>query len=1053
MEYHNIRNMISSSINYSVFQIKNLNKDTKEMLVGNMTSKIIKDSNIERMLTTEKINIILKSLSTDTSVKKDIIAQIKKLNIVNVISAIDSDIKNGKNTYKTISKYFEELKQLTNIYFDIEYSDKYIMLLIQGLLKNMTEEQVMSIISSVKSTMKMLGGYEKIDIVIDEEKVDIQVGNSISNFLTNNNFDIEEERLNYIHKINTTELNKILKQCEHCEYDCNDFFSKLFMPYINNLSGDRTQYISGNIFNQFLNTCVMTKYLSNQIKEFLSRSEYMKVIISKNKYSIANEYINMLTGHVDMSEYKNLMSSTIEKSYTKSSSFVLINQYSKYVDTSGMTKDFRKNNLEVVLEIMKTVGQTTLKNFITNILFENISIVNELEGIDILTYYQLEQLVISNKFIKVCRGKKKILSGKLIRKIIYHVFNKYGKLNATQEKKEEDKVEKVDILNMNFDAQYLEEKEEKFLNKGISYCKSKRINLCNFKNLMEEQGCDVSDINEEIRQIDNEINKYFMGMSEVDAINENVADLHEYIDQVEGEKETENITSVINYYSKITSSADDNWKVPFEKIEEATKVNTINGALDNIINKYEKEFAKEERKENKENFTVLQSKMIERQIESTLKTFDIKYNTNTSDNTCRIISFVKQNMNNLIKSELYKSYNNKFIVQNLINETITLFCIIFCLMNSDIELKSIYDDIDAISENVKNMGKKLYVKSMDTQGIFKGKYNEKVYVDFGDRVELIDSDDIVMTGSLERKNVIVIKGNHKGVIGTVYKEMSDYVMMTKDIYGKTGTLSIASLKSIKVLKEHVKMYKCQYNDSTLLIDSEIASFFKTKPEDIYPLAKFYYNKNINSSNNENFSFIYSISLKMFNKMKKEEISIFETCKSLKIQFEDGKKTLIGYKKNGDKKFISQKKRVLIIKREYMNAIKVVKNIGNKKNLYLKNNDIKKGCIKYGIEDNTLFIIDNSNKYNAKYTNSSNDHKSFRKKCISTEEKKYTMNKAIDIVSNMLENLMAKCPICLESLDEKITTACNHDFHESCLNTWSKTNDTCPLCRHDLKETC
>ena len=46
-------------------------------------------------------------------------------------------------------------------------------------------------------------------------------------------------------------------------------------------------------------------------------------------------------------------------------------------------------------------------------------------------------------------------------------------------------------------------------------------------------------------------------------------------------------------------------------------------------------------------------------------------------------------------------------------------------------------------------------------------------------------------------------------------------------------------------------------------------------------------------------------------------------------------------------------------------------------------------------------------------------------------------------------MTTKCPICLDSLDKIFTTVCNHDFHESCINTWLETRNTCPMCRHML----
>ena len=44
-----------------------------------------------------------------------------------------------------------------------------------------------------------------------------------------------------------------------------------------------------------------------------------------------------------------------------------------------------------------------------------------------------------------------------------------------------------------------------------------------------------------------------------------------------------------------------------------------------------------------------------------------------------------------------------------------------------------------------------------------------------------------------------------------------------------------------------------------------------------------------------------------------------------------------------------------------------------------------------------------------------------------------------------------CSICLEPLNKyKIKkTVCNHVFHESCLNNWTK---NCPMCRHEYLET-
>jgi SUMO ligase MMS21 Smc5/6 complex component len=43
-----------------------------------------------------------------------------------------------------------------------------------------------------------------------------------------------------------------------------------------------------------------------------------------------------------------------------------------------------------------------------------------------------------------------------------------------------------------------------------------------------------------------------------------------------------------------------------------------------------------------------------------------------------------------------------------------------------------------------------------------------------------------------------------------------------------------------------------------------------------------------------------------------------------------------------------------------------------------------------------------------------------------------------------------CPICLEKMDDafSLTSACNHTFHETCLNKWLEKSPTCPYCRTD-----
>ena len=43
-----------------------------------------------------------------------------------------------------------------------------------------------------------------------------------------------------------------------------------------------------------------------------------------------------------------------------------------------------------------------------------------------------------------------------------------------------------------------------------------------------------------------------------------------------------------------------------------------------------------------------------------------------------------------------------------------------------------------------------------------------------------------------------------------------------------------------------------------------------------------------------------------------------------------------------------------------------------------------------------------------------------------------------------------CVICLDIINgSHVTTPCNHKMHNKCLTQWLLTEDTCPLCRHDI----
>ena len=54
---------------------------------------------------------------------------------------------------------------------------------------------------------------------------------------------------------------------------------------------------------------------------------------------------------------------------------------------------------------------------------------------------------------------------------------------------------------------------------------------------------------------------------------------------------------------------------------------------------------------------------------------------------------------------------------------------------------------------------------------------------------------------------------------------------------------------------------------------------------------------------------------------------------------------------------------------------------------------------------------------------------------------------------MQSDSSTECTICLLDYNDetKTKTECNHFFHQECLDKWLETNNSCPLCRTELKK--
>jgi len=68
----------------------------------------------------------------------------------------------------------------------------------------------------------------------------------------------------------------------------------------------------------------------------------------------------------------------------------------------------------------------------------------------------------------------------------------------------------------------------------------------------------------------------------------------------------------------------------------------------------------------------------------------------------------------------------------------------------------------------------------------------------------------------------------------------------------------------------------------------------------------------------------------------------------------------------------------------------------------------------------------------------------------SENANHSQQRRVDFSIEVFVDEDIECCICMEkNAQEWIRTQCNHSFHRECLNNWTNTNNTCPICRKIL----
>jgi hypothetical protein len=542
--------------------------------------------------------------------------------------------------------------------------------------------------------------------------------------------------------------------------------------------------------------------------------------------------------------------------------------------------------------------------------------ISQLSEININTYSDLETAVKTQKFIKMCRDNKKILKSKQIKAIMYFILEKLEKLKMLKQKKQIF----TDSICYDIDLSVEAKPEEKKIT--LEDLKTRRTNLANLIVMMSEDGLEITSLKKEIALLDEQINDMFMKLNETEKIEENIAELTEYISIIKDEDEIERVRQLIQSYTiTLRNIADQKYGQNYEE-EEPTNMTYVFGSnieLENIINKYTTGFNREDKQKEKYNFIQKQNRMIRVAIKSAIEMMNKKYNTKVDFN--KVINFFKSQIQS-IKEEVFVQIINNMTVKinkmevlyNIIIKIAKIFTIIYYINNNKVDFSQLYTEITAFKDSEANKGKKVFIISNKKFGTYVNKVGNKIYVNTGAEIISVFENDINFIDSLIGKNIKVIRGSAKGVVGTVFIEKEDYVCITKGIYGKNSLSAIPLLKTLKIAKGNFKLFHQQYIQSDeeqfQCIYKDLVSFQKTKPLDLYPLTK--YTFFIGQHNQEDtyklFNSLYDIALLTYNKMvdlDKDEINKIE---ELKKEFLLSKKELIVLKKEKkNKQFIQMKK--------------------------------------------------------------------------------------------------------------------------------------------------
>lgn len=883
-------------MNFQQFNLSSLCEEEKEMLVLNLSGKVEMNEKLNKMLNTEKLKVILETLEIkDSEIKKQIVSEIKNLDLLKIFSQIK---KEDLEVYQIIKKYYSFLVKLLKIDFDLKITNKSIIIYIQNIL--MSEEydieDIQKIIKHIRQMYEMIpkaieviqeNEYLVEEINVEDIKSSLKIQELIEEIIKELQIENEledEETILYIRLYDITKILSVFKMALKINYNINNLFERLSEPYINNNPRIKSQNLIQVIINKIIQNRNITESLKiftlNQITTFLINGEtsYIEKLLTNNKIGDVIIFIQSVEKFNKLNNKNlNIMKKLLNNNKKERLSKMDFGLTEKCIDyMKDFTEYFTKSEIQLLLIEYK--GLKNLKNIV-------------------------ELLMIGKQKLSK-KSVKSVLKSTIVQKK-YNDFNIFDVISDIQIPK------MINTLH-----------KSKNIKTDINKLKIERVQLSNMLKIIKEQESNDEEINNKIKDLDLKIKEYYINFAEDKMITENIDELIKYLQYLNkttpnNTNEIERIQSMINNYSEKMKCYSDNYGTNYEEAKETKNVfGQFDNDLTKIINKYTNESQKEDKKQDKESFFKKQDRMIKQNILEILRVLDNKFNTNSKKFTDKLFNIYKKQLDTNIKKSIFKNIINKKLIKGKKNHALVsitleiskIFTIIYYIKNNkNINVSKIYETMNII-DNEKNKGKLVLVKSLNKRGNYIQKLNNKVYVNVCEEVVCVPETDIEYLDTLVAKNVKIIKGPLKGLLGRVYIEKENTVLLTKDTFGMTiskwSTAKISTLPILKLPKDYIKIAEEQFENESETIYSnytDLCKFSLLQNKQLYPLTKYLYINNYSSDkNNYNiFNELYELGLNVYNNMKLNELKEYEDVLKIKEDYSSNKKILKTLKNKGD----------------------------------------------------------------------------------------------------------------------------------------------------------